>query len=46
MPMDETLGELAAAAAELNKASDQLNAVIENFEDRLAEASVCLTHCI
>lgn len=44
MPMDETLGELAAAAAELNKASDQLNAVIENFEDRLAEAGVGLTH--
>lgn len=40
MPSKQTMEELAAAAAELNSASDDLNEIIETFEDQLQRAGV------
>jgi hypothetical protein len=41
--MRETLDELTKVAAALNRESDQLNAVIEDFEEQLEKAGVGVT---
>jgi hypothetical protein len=43
MPMRETLGTLASVAAQLNAASDEVNAIVEDFEEELEAAGVGTT---